>query len=60
MLISVSSTSDVYSKGVESKFVDEKLGNAKIEGLEKDLKMKGNMYNIAVSIFFIRKRLTSL
>ncbi|KPI38279.1 putative transporter [Cyphellophora attinorum] len=29
------------------------LGNAKLEGLEKDLGMVGNDYNIAVSVFFI-------
>jgi hypothetical protein len=29
------------------------LGNAKIQGLEKDLKMKGNDYNIALFIFFV-------
>ncbi|KAF2736694.1 MFS general substrate transporter [Polyplosphaeria fusca] len=29
------------------------LGNAKIEGLEKDLGMDGNMYNIVVSVFFV-------
>ena len=29
------------------------LGNAKIEGLEADLKMKGNDYNIANMMFFV-------
>ncbi|KAE9961860.1 hypothetical protein BLS_001228 [Venturia inaequalis] len=29
------------------------IGNAKIQGLEKDLKMKGNDYHIALFIFFI-------
>jgi hypothetical protein len=29
------------------------LGNAKIEGLEKDLKMKGTDYNLANMMFFI-------
>jgi MFS family permease len=29
------------------------LGNAKIQGLEKDLKMKNNDYNISLFIFFI-------
>ncbi|QDS71274.1 hypothetical protein FKW77_001003 [Venturia effusa] len=29
------------------------IGNAKIQGLEKDLKMKGNDYNIALFVFFI-------
>ena len=29
------------------------IGNARIQGLEKDLKMKGNDYNIALFIFFI-------
>ncbi|TID13934.1 Protein argonaute [Venturia nashicola] len=28
-------------------------GNAKIQGLEKDLKMKGNDYNVALFVFFI-------
>ena len=31
------------------------LGNAKIENLERDLGMTGNMYNIVVSMFFIRE-----
>lgn len=31
----------------------QSLGNAKIQGLEKDLKMKGNDYNIALFVFFI-------
>ena len=29
------------------------LGNAKIEGLEKDLKMTGTDYNVANMMFFI-------
>jgi hypothetical protein len=29
------------------------IGNAKIQGLEKDLKMKGSDYNIALFIFFV-------
>ncbi|KAF2433664.1 MFS general substrate transporter [Tothia fuscella] len=29
------------------------IGNARIQGLEKDLKMKGNDYNIALFIFFV-------
>ena len=29
------------------------IGNARIQGLEKDLKMKGNNYNIALLIFFV-------
>lgn len=29
------------------------IGNARIQGLEKDLHMKGNDYNIALFIFFI-------
>jgi len=31
----------------------EQTGNAKIEGLTKDLHMTGDQYNIALSIFFI-------
>ncbi|KAL9109338.1 MAG: hypothetical protein Q9227_005968 [Pyrenula ochraceoflavens] len=35
-------------------FVDRiNIGNARIQGLEKDLKMKGNNYNVALFIFFI-------
>lgn len=29
------------------------IGNAKIEGIEKSLHMRGNDYNVAVSVFFI-------
>ena len=29
------------------------IGNARIEGLERDLKMTGNDYNIALQVFFI-------
>ena len=29
------------------------IGNARLQGLEKDLKMKGHDYNIALFIFFI-------
>lgn len=29
------------------------IGNARIEGLEKDLKMKGTNYNIALLIIFV-------
>jgi MFS family permease len=29
------------------------IGNAKIEGLDKDLKLTGYQYNIALSIFFV-------
>ena len=29
------------------------IGNARIQGLEKDLKMKGNNYNIALLVFFV-------
>lgn len=29
------------------------IGNAKLQGLEEDLEMAGNDYNIALSIFFI-------
>lgn len=29
------------------------IGNARIEGLERDLGMSGNDYNIAVQVFFI-------
>ena len=35
-------------------FVDRiNIGNAKIQGLEKDLNMAGNDYNIALLVFFI-------
>ena len=35
-------------------FIDRiNIGNARIQGLEKDLHMKGNDYNIALFIFFI-------
>ena len=35
-------------------FIDRaNLGNAKIQGLEKDLRMKGHDYNIAAFVFFI-------
>ena len=35
-------------------FVDRiNIGNARIQGLEKDLGMKGNNYNIALFVFFI-------
>ena len=29
------------------------IGNARIQGLEKDLKMKGNNFNVALLIFFV-------
>lgn len=29
------------------------IGNARIQGLESDLKMKGNDYNVALLIFFV-------
>ena len=29
------------------------IGNARIEGLEQDLRMKGNDYNIALQVFFV-------
>lgn len=29
------------------------IGNAKIEGLEKSLSMKGNDYNVATMVFFV-------
>ena len=29
------------------------IGNARIQGMEKDLRMKGNDYNIALLVFFI-------
>ncbi|KAL8283673.1 hypothetical protein RQP46_005468 [Phenoliferia psychrophenolica] len=29
------------------------LGNAKVAGIEKDLNMKGNDYNIAISVYFV-------
>lgn len=29
------------------------IGNARIEGLERDLGMRGNDYNIAVQVFFV-------
>jgi hypothetical protein len=32
------------------------FGNAKIAGMEKDLKMKGFDYNIAASVFYITVR----
>lgn len=35
------------------------LGNAKTNGLEDDLKLKGNQYNIILSIFFIPYVLTA-
>jgi len=28
------------------------IGNAKIEGMDKDLRLTGNQYNIATTIFF--------
>lgn len=34
------------------------IGNAKIEGMLPDLKMNGEQYNIALSIYFIPCRLT--
>lgn len=35
-------------------FIDRiNIGNARIQGLEKDLGMKGNEYNIALFVFFI-------
>ena len=35
-------------------FIDRiNIGNARIQGLEKDLHMKGNDYNIALLVFFI-------
>ena len=35
-------------------FIDRvNIGNARIQGLEKDLKMKGHDYNIALFVFFI-------
>ena len=35
-------------------FIDRvNIGNARIQGLEKDLKMKGQDYNIALFVFFI-------
>jgi hypothetical protein len=35
------------------------IGNAKIEGMLPDLKMTGEQYNIALSIYFIPCMLTS-
>lgn len=29
------------------------IGNAKIEGLEKELKMKGNNYNVTIMVYFV-------
>ena len=29
------------------------IGNARIEGLERDLRMTGNDYNIALQVFFV-------
>jgi len=29
------------------------VGNAKVAGLEKSLNMHGNMYNVAVTLFFV-------
>lgn len=29
------------------------IGNAKIEGMDKDLGLVGNQYNIATTIFFV-------
>jgi hypothetical protein len=29
------------------------IGNAKIEGMDKDLGLTGNQYNIATTIFFV-------
>lgn len=29
------------------------IGNARIEGLEKDLKMKGNKYNVATMVYYV-------
>ena len=35
-------------------FIDRiNIGNARIQGLEKDLNMKGNDYNIALLVFFV-------
>lgn len=35
-------------------FIDRiNIGNARIQGLEKDLKMKGQDYNVALFVFFI-------
>lgn len=35
-------------------FIDRiNIGNARLQGLEKDLKMKGQDYNIALFVFFI-------
>lgn len=35
-------------------FIDRiNIGNARIQGLEKDLNMKGNDYNIALFVFFV-------
>ena len=35
-------------------FIDRiNIGNARIQGIEKDLGMKGNQYNIALFVFFI-------
>ena len=35
-------------------FIDRiNIGNARIQGLEKDLRMKGDNYNIALFVFFI-------
>lgn len=35
-------------------FIDRvNIGNARIQGLEKDLKMKGHDYNVALFVFFI-------
>ena len=35
-------------------FIDRiNIGNARIQGLEKDLQMKGNDYNIALLVFFV-------
>ena len=35
-------------------FIDRiNIGNARIQGLEKDLHMKGNDYNIALLVFFV-------
>lgn len=36
------------------------IGNARIEGLERDLGMQGNDYNIAVQVFFVPYVLTEV
>lgn len=47
--------SEIINKGAGYRLIPEKvnIGNAKLYGLEEDLGLKGNQYQVCVSILFV-------